>query len=66
MVRRFGSGARSAGMKRAYALGHRGKAKCVVCGNMIHNRMVMAKGRPLYAHTSCSRKKPEYTWEEVW
>ena len=62
---------RGMALKRAYALGHRGKGKCCICGKEIHNRMHYAsvEGEPAvanYAHQSCSKTQPNRDWTRGW
>ena len=58
-------------MIRSYALGNRGKGKCCICGQEIHNRMHYAsiEGRPAaadYAHQKCTKQQPNRDWTRGW
>lgn len=68
-MKHFGGGLRSEGLKRAYALGHRGKAECDICHAVIYNRMqyrVNEAKETIYAHKSCAKTQPQYEWEACW
>ncbi len=52
-------------LKRAYALGHRGKCTCCVCDRIIHNRMQF-NAPSEYVHSSCSKTQPGKDWVRAW
>jgi len=56
-------------LKRAYALGNRGKGPCSICGREIHNRMHMTdQGPTRYAHQGCVKAQQGNLegWSQVW